>query len=100
MTPTIGHEAETEPGGEHIGHGVYIRRVTKDGELAGLIVSHTHEDGKICSGHVAFDVPANATYERPKWSVLSYEPLTLDPSIQDSSCSLHGHIREGKWTPA
>lgn len=32
------------------------------------------------------------------WTVESWEPLTLKPSIQTGCC--HGHIREGKWEDA
>lgn len=31
----------------------------------------------------------------PHWTVVSWEPLTLEPSIQTGCC--HGYIREGKW---
>jgi hypothetical protein len=32
------------------------------------------------------------------WTVESWEPLTLNPSIQTGCC--HGYIREGKWVDA
>lgn len=37
---------------------------------------------------------------RPRWEVVSWEPLTLNPSILCLSCQLHGWIRDGRWVPA
>lgn len=102
-----GHEAQRELRGTHIGHGVHIRRYTrkrdKDGRLtwAGILLAHRHADGRICEGAVAFDLPVNRDgHTRPRWTVDSFEPLTLRPSIQDPECGLHGHIRSGRWEPA
>jgi len=33
-------------------------------------------------------------------TVLSREPLTLDPSLQLDCCTFHGWLRGGRWTPA
>ena len=35
--------------------------------------------------------------ERPRWTVVSEDPLTLEPSIDCGECGCHGHIREGVW---
>lgn len=37
--------------------------------------------------------------QRKPWTVLSEDPLTLDPSIQ-AQCGCHGYIREGRWVSA
>lgn len=37
---------------------------------------------------------------RPRWQVVSWEPLTLDPSILCRGCQMHGWIRAGVWIPA
>lgn len=37
---------------------------------------------------------------RPRWQVVSWEPLTLSPSILCLTCKLHGFIRNGRWVPA
>jgi len=34
------------------------------------------------------------------WTVESWEPLTISPSILRKACGCHGFIREGKWVPA
>ena len=36
----------------------------------------------------------------PKWSVMSWDPLTLEPSIACGSCHCHGWIRDGVWIDA
>jgi hypothetical protein len=38
--------------------------------------------------------------EREGWTVESWEPLTLSPSILRNECGCHGYIREGKWVRA
>jgi hypothetical protein len=84
-----------------IGHDVVIRFYGRDGcEKAGLLLYHRHADGAVCGGGVTFDVPGNAP-DRPRWTVESWEPLTLSPSIEDKDCSehLHGHIVAGRWIP-
>jgi hypothetical protein len=104
---TQGHEAEEwaeiASRGEDIGHNVVIRYFVAgpNQERAGILLYHRHRDGSICGGSVTFDVPATAGSPRPKWKVLSWEPLTLEPSIMDKSCieNLHGFIRDGKWCP-
>lgn len=67
---------------------------------SGLIESHPRADGGRCSGHVTFDVPVNAAETRPKWRVLSEDPLTLEPSLLCRACGHHGFIRDGRWVPA
>lgn len=100
---TEGHEAESELRGTHIGHGVYIRftgiHSEPDDVKGGIMVSHRHADGAVCSGFVTFDVPANAASTHSKWTVESWDPLTISPSVLDKSCGLHGHIRNGRWEP-
>jgi hypothetical protein len=74
----------------------------RDGRRSGVIISHRHPDGSVCSGVVPFDVPANdwdRRRARPLWTVISDDPLTLDPSILDQSCGLHGYVRDGRWHP-
>lgn len=36
----------------------------------------------------------------PHWTVVSWEPLTLTPSILMQTCGCHGYITEGKWVSA
>lgn len=81
---------------EDLGNGVWMHRVS-----GGVIVGHEHEDGEECCGAVLFDVPAMEKMKacgRPLWTVVSEDPLTLQPSIH-AECGLHGYITEGKWNP-
>lgn len=80
-----------------------IRAYSRD-EWAGIIEWHVNrETGEFCGGFIAFagfdgmtshgQSPAN----RPTWTVKSFEPLTLSPSLSCSACGNHGFIRDGKW---
>lgn len=55
-----------------------------------------------CMGAINFDLPGVRQIfgGRPLWQVLSWEPLTLSPSLLCKGCGHHGFIREGKWVPA
>ena len=96
--------------GVDIGHNVKLCPFTRLDQCsgnqrpAGVLVYHLHADGSVCGGAVHFDVPVNAwekRHERPLWTVVRFEPLTLSPSIQDTTCSegVHGHIVDGYWIP-
>lgn len=53
-----------------------------------------------CEGAVTFDCPAARTGgHRATWTVESWEPLTISPSVL-CSCGDHGFIRQGQWVPA
>lgn len=51
-----------------------------------------------CGGFVRF-VRAHGDNSMKVWTVVSIDPLTLDPSLQCTACSDHGHIKDGKWVP-
>jgi hypothetical protein len=64
------------------------------------IVSHKLPGGESCEGAITFDVPlARAHFSGPFWTVESWEPLTLSPSLL---CHFgdHGFIRDGRWVVA
>lgn len=64
--------------------------------------THLTSDGRPCSGHITLDVPAMValwpTVER--WTVESWEPLALSPSLLCNGCGDHGFIRSGRWSRA
>ena len=65
---------------------------------------HSKPDGTECGGFVALRGGAwEQAFEQqgiPAWDVLSWEPLTLSPSLLCKACGSHGFIRNGKWVPA
>lgn len=67
-----------------------------DIERCCLLLSCPHGDGGI---HV--DAPGvKEVFGDHVWTVESWEPLTLSPSILRTECGCHGYIREGRWVPA
>lgn len=66
-----------------------------------------HDDPTKCSGGMAFECSPIAQREgRPRWKVLSLDPLTLNPSIR-CKCDVdhpglgqHGYITNGVWVNA
>lgn len=66
-----------------------------DVEKAGAIVTCPHSEGAIL-----FDTMTDehGFQGRPRWTVESWDPLTLSPSIDSGCC--HGWIRDGKWVSA
>lgn len=66
-----------------------------------LLLEHQCGDRRVANGcTLDSDVSRELEPTRPRWTVVSWEPLTLDPSILCLSCKLHGWIREGRWVPA
>lgn len=75
-----------------------------DIERCGATVYHlsTKTESGMCAGFVHFDTPELArvfTNPHSRWQVISWEPLTLSPSIL-CSCGDHGFIRDGRWVRA
>ena len=75
-------------------------------ERYGAVVYHetpTSETG-LCCGGIVFDSPTARIIERPGrplWTVESWDPLTLSPSLLCSApCGDHGFVRDGKWVRA
>ena len=64
------------------------------------IVRHQLPGGGECEGAITFDIPlARQQFSGPFWTVESWEPLTLAPSLL-CHCGDHGFIREGRWVRA
>ena len=72
-----------------------------DVEKYGASIDHKTAAGEPCSGFVTFDgeVARQVSPKSPKWTVESWEPLTLSPSVL-CSCGDHGFVRSGRWEPA
>lgn len=75
-----------------------------DIEKVGIVINHPVPDGKDCQGVavIHFDTPEVRTVFPAShcWQVLSWEPLTVSPSILCMACGDHGWIKEGRWVPA
>ena len=73
----------------------------RDMERFGAIVEHEMTEGHWCSGAITFDTPLarEAFPDNAFWQVVSWEPLTLTPSLL-CHCGDHGFIRNGQWEPA
>jgi len=84
-----------------LGHDVRVQLTVRheDGPYVGLIESHRSPDGAECAGSITFDVPEAEGLRGPRWHVVSWEPLTITPSIL-CSCGNHGFITDGRWVPA
>ena len=75
-----------------------------DIERYSAIVSHRRLNGsgeEECEGVITFasDVQRRLEPGVPHWTVDSWEPLTLSPSLL-CHCGDHGYIRNGQWVPA
>lgn len=71
------------------------------GQLAGFRVTHPRggvEGEPECAGGSGSWIPTNADAEA--WTLVSREPLHLEPSLLCRACGDHGWIRGGKWVPA
>jgi len=67
----------------------------------GMIYEHPASLG-VCFGGITLDTPETAAVRppgRPVWQVVTWEPLTLAPSLLCTACGHHGWIREGVWVP-
>lgn len=73
-----------------------------DNDKVGAIIQHMTPDGvNECSASVFFKCEAQARVfpDHASWTVESFGPLTLSPSIR-CSCGDHGYIRNGAWVRA
>ena len=71
-----------------------------DVEKYGGIHIHPRPDGNgYCEGSITFDTEAarEISKSHPRWTVHSFDPLTLSPSLLCRACGSHGFIRNGKW---
>jgi hypothetical protein len=78
-----------------------LRAHLPDVEKWGLLIFHPNPQGQPCAGFVTFagEVQREIAPTTTTWDVVSWEPLTITPSVL-CSCGDHGFIREGRWVPA
>ena len=71
-------------------------------EKAGVIIRHQRPNGDWCESAIHFDLRELMLMrnEGHVWQVISWEPLTLSPSLLCRLCGDHGFIRDGRWVPA
>lgn len=81
--------------GNRARYGVPLPNVPR----AGALVIHLAPDGHECYGAIHFDLPEIRQWfpESKIWKVLSWEPLTVEPSLLCRACGDHGFIRQGRW---
>lgn len=88
------------------GEGRFMEFTRHDGWVVGALETHPSlTDGSPCVGSLFFDVPeVRKVYldqsQHNRWTVESWEPLTLSPSLLCRACGNHGFVRQGKWVPA
>lgn len=71
--------------------------VEQDHRPVGLVLHHETPEGKVCVGSITFDLPEAQRFgARHQWTVESWLPLTLSPSLH-CHCGDHGFIRDGSW---
>lgn len=80
-----------------------------DIERCGAAIYHLNSEGKPCQAFIHFDTPEiRRVFGDHVWQVVSWEPLTLTPSVLCRSryggsqidCNDHGFIEAGKWRRA
>jgi len=98
----------TDPSPIDFGSGVIGYRTTVAGidiPWAGLDIEHpdARDPTKRHEGGLLFDLPeiATAMPDSDRWQVVSWEPLSLTPSVHcdpaEGGCGLHGWITDGRW---
>jgi hypothetical protein len=81
--------------------------IPEGGVLWGGILKHPLPAGQVgqtgspgeCQGGIAFDFPWIPQSRQPRWTVESFWPLTLSPSIL-CGCGFHGFVRQNRWVAA
>lgn len=68
----------------------------------GAVVYHRRPSGQPCAGFVTFagEVQREVAPRAVVWTVESWEPLTISPSVLCVACGDHGFIQEGRWISA
>lgn len=82
-------------GGEH-----FYERLEYKGQWVAIHDYHKDKEGEWCVGYVPFDVASEIRTGGDHWTIESWDPLTLSPSLLCRTCGNHGFIRRGVWVPA
>lgn len=78
-------------------HTAHLPRV----ERFAMVITHVSPAGNECAGQITFagDVQREISPRSVTWDVITWEPLTITPSVL-CSCGDHGWIQNGVWVPA
>jgi hypothetical protein len=82
---------------------VFQTREASGDVKVGFIETHPTPDGRGCQAQVIFDIPEAAGITGPKWTLVSLDPLHIEPSVLCGTssgiggCGHHGFIRNGRW---
>lgn len=76
-----------------------------DIDPCGVMVRHPRANGRgSCASAILFDLPGiehlRGDPPRPVWTLVSLDPLHVEPSLLCRECGDHGFIRDGVWVPA
>lgn len=84
-----------------LGAGHWLAFAEYEGDArAGARVPHLKANGELCEGWITFvgsSWAAAFDNKIPTWTVQSWEPLTVSPSLLCRACGDHGFIRDGRW---
>lgn len=91
-----------EDGWTRLDDGHVYRFVTHEGYdgPAGLIEAHRKPDGDWCRGGIFWTQVGTPEHPRPVWTLVSLDPLHVEPSLLCRACGSHGFIRDGGWVGA
>lgn len=85
---------------EDIGHGHMLRPITYTGDEHPCGWELHHPDKRDSSQECGSGVWVARRVPENLWTLVSWEPLTIAPSVLCVTCGDHGFIRDGKWVPA
>jgi hypothetical protein len=76
-----------------LGHHHEWTPYTDDDEVGGIFYRHNRPDGSPCNERrwspISFET----------WTLVSRDPLHIEPSLLCQLCGDHGFIRDGAWVP-
>lgn len=76
----------------------YTKTVDKADQWVGIIEWHWNPiKGLWCGGWIPFGGISSEYLTGHGWTVNSFDPLDLSPSLLCSMCNDHGFIKQGKW---